>query len=84
MCYIADGGGNEVWGASGGGGSGAAAAAAVAGAMGSYPYPSPSMMGPSSHLTQPHYMATHLHDPMVSMVRESACTLALFHGNSPL
>ncbi|KAK3884034.1 hypothetical protein Pcinc_011702 [Petrolisthes cinctipes] len=62
--YFMDGGGNEVWGASGGGGSGAAAAAAVAGAMGSYPYPSPSMMGPSPHLTQPHYMATHLHDPM--------------------
>ncbi|XP_050713261.1 transcription factor 12-like isoform X4 [Eriocheir sinensis] len=62
--YFMEGGGSDVWGATGGGGSGAAAAAAVAGAMGSYPYPSPSMMGPSSHLSQPHYMAPHLPDHM--------------------
>ncbi|XP_042215144.1 protein daughterless-like isoform X10 [Homarus americanus] len=63
--YFMESGGSELWGATGGGGSGAAAAAAAAaGAMGNYPYPTPSMMGPSSHLTQPHYMTPHLHDPM--------------------
>ncbi|XP_071528305.1 transcription factor 4-like isoform X10 [Panulirus ornatus] len=63
--YFIEGGGSDVWGPAGGGGSGAAvAAAAAAGAMGNYPYPTPSMMGPSSHLTQPHYMAPHIHDPM--------------------
>lgn len=62
--YFMESGGTDVWGATGGGGSGAAAAAAVAGAMGSYPYPSPSMMGPSSHLSQPHYMAPHLPEHM--------------------
>ncbi|KAK8738409.1 hypothetical protein OTU49_003852 [Cherax quadricarinatus] len=64
--YFMESGGSDVWGATGGGGGSgaAAAAAAAAGAMGSYPYPTPSMMGPSPHLTQPHYMTTHLHDPM--------------------
>lgn len=65
--YFVDSGVSDVWGASGGGASGAAAAAAAAaaaGAVGSYPYPSPSMMGQSSHLTQPHYMTGHIQDPM--------------------
>ncbi|XP_045111490.1 transcription factor 12-like isoform X3 [Portunus trituberculatus] len=61
--YFMDGGGSDVWATTGGGGSGGAAAAAVAGAM-SYPYPSPSMMGPSPHLPQTHYMAPHLPDHM--------------------
>lgn len=60
--YFMDSGGSDVWATTGGGGSGAAAAA-VAGAM-SYPYPSPSMMGPSPHLPQSHYMAPHLPDHM--------------------
>lgn len=56
-----------MWGATGGGGTGAAAAAAAAaGAVASYPYPAPSMMGPTSHLTQPHYMPSHIPEPMVS------------------
>ncbi|XP_045111493.1 transcription factor 12-like isoform X6 [Portunus trituberculatus] len=62
--YFMDGGGSDVWATTGGGGSGGAAAAAVAGAM-SYPYPSPSMMGPSPHLPQTHYMAPHLPDHMI-------------------
>nr|XP_027209149.1 transcription factor Sox-1a-like [Penaeus vannamei] len=58
-------GGSDVWGATGGGGTGAAAAAAAAaGAVASYPYPAPSMMGPTSHLTQPHYMPSHIPEPM--------------------
>ncbi|XP_066959557.1 transcription factor 12 isoform X4 [Macrobrachium rosenbergii] len=57
-------GGVDVWGASGGGAGGAAAAGAGA-VGGSYPYPSPSMMGPSSHHSQPHFMPTHhLQDPI--------------------
>uniref|UniRef100_A0A0P4WBU9 BHLH domain-containing protein n=1 Tax=Scylla olivacea TaxID=85551 RepID=A0A0P4WBU9_SCYOL len=60
--YFMDGGGSDVWTTTGGGASGAAAAA-VAGAM-SYPYHSPSMMGPSPHLPQSHYMAPHLPDHM--------------------
>ncbi|XP_042873519.1 transcription factor 12-like isoform X11 [Penaeus japonicus] len=61
--YFMESGGSDVWGATGGGGTGAAAAAA-AGAVASYPYPAPSMMGPTSHLTQPHYMPSHLQEPM--------------------
>ncbi|XP_064078050.1 transcription factor 12-like isoform X8 [Macrobrachium nipponense] len=56
-------GGVDVWGATGGGAGGAAAAGAGA-VGGSYPYPSPSMMGPSSHLSQPHYIPQHLQDPI--------------------
>ncbi|XP_037800859.1 transcription factor 12-like isoform X13 [Penaeus monodon] len=63
--YFMESGGSDVWGATGGGGTGAAAAAAAAaGAVASYPYTAPSMMGPTSHLTQPHYMPSHLQEPM--------------------
>nr|XP_027225517.1 transcription factor 12-like isoform X10 [Penaeus vannamei] len=63
--YFMESGGSDVWGATGGGGTGAAAAAAAAaGAVASYPYPAPSMMGPTSHLTQPHYMPSHIPEPM--------------------